>query len=51
MYSFQSVDEFQEVKKDMEQAFHAYSMDLKYLITSQKHDPEVLKHPQELNTP
>ena len=50
MYSFQSVDEFQEVKKDMEQAFHAYSMDLKYLITSQKHDPEVLKHPKRGNT-
>ena len=50
MYSFKSIDEFQEVKKDMEQAFHAYSMDLKYLITSQKHDPAVLKHPKRGNT-
>ena len=49
MYSFKSIDEFQEVKKDLEQAFNTYSMDLKYLITSQKHDPTVLKHPKRGN--
>ena len=50
MYSFQSVNEFEKVKQDMEQAFSSYSMDLKYLITSQKYDPEVLKHPKRGST-
>ena len=33
----------------MEQAFQEYSMDLKYLITSQRHDPTVLEHPKSGN--
>ena len=49
MYSFKTIQEFREVKKDMEQAFQEYSMALKYLITSQKHDPTVLEHPKRGN--
>ena len=49
MYSFKTVEEFQEVKKDMEKAFQEYSMELKYLVTSQKYDPAVLEHPKRGN--
>merc|ERR1712215_190401 len=49
MYSFKTVQEFQEVKKDMENAFQEYSMEFKYLVSSQKHDPAVLEHPKRGN--
>ena len=49
LYSFKSVEEFQEVKNDMERSFQEYLMPLKYLITSQKHDPNVLTHPKRGN--
>ena len=50
LYSFKSIKEFQEVKEDMERSFQEYSMELKYLITSQKHDPAVLEHPKSSGT-
>ena len=49
MYSFKTIEEFQEVKEDMERAFQEYSMEIKYLVTSQKHDPAVLEHPKRGN--
>ena len=45
MFSFQTVNEFQEVKKDLVKSFDTYSMGLKYCITSKEHDPNVLNHP------
>ena len=45
MFSFQTVKEFQEVKKDLVKSFDTYSMGLKYCITSQEYDPNVLNNP------
>ena len=44
LYSFKTVEEFHEVKADMEKSFEEYSMPLKYLITSAKLDPNVINH-------
>ena len=49
LYSFKSVEEFHEVKADMEKSFEEYSMPLKYLITSQKWDSNVLNNPKRGN--
>ena len=45
LYSFQTLKEYKEVKKDLETSLSSYSMQLKYCITSQEHDKDVLKHP------
>ena len=34
LFSFQTLEEFNQVKKDMEESFAKYSIPLKYLITS-----------------
>ena len=39
MYSFRTIEEYQEVKSDLIKSFDAYSMNLKYCITSQENDP------------
>merc|ERR1711888_479097 len=38
MYSFRTIEEYQEVKNDLIKSFDAYSMNLKYCITSQEND-------------
>ena len=45
MFSFKTVNEYSEVKKDLIKSFDTYSMGLKYCITSREHDPNVLNHP------
>ena len=45
MYSFRTIEEYKEVKSDLIKSFDAYSMNLKYCITSQENDPNVLSNP------
>ena len=45
LYSFQTLEEYEEVKKDMEESFSKYNLPLKYLITSLQHDPNVMEDP------
>ena len=45
MFSFETIEEFEAVKKDLTKSFETYSMNLKYCITSQEHDPDILNHP------
>ena len=45
LYSFQTVKEYEDVKEDLQNSLSSYGMQLKYCITSQEHDKDVLKHP------
>ena len=42
MHSTETLQEYVEIKEDLEASFSKYSMDLKYVITSLEHDPSVL---------
>ena len=43
-YSFKTKNEFYEVKKDLMQAYSTYDINLKYLISTQQYDKDVLKN-------
>ena len=43
-YSFKTKNEFDEVKKDLMQAYSTYDINLKYLISTQQYDKDVLKN-------
>ena len=43
-YSFKTKNEFNEVKKDLMQAYSTYDINLKYLISTQQYDKDVLKN-------
>ena len=46
LYSFQTLEEFHEVRKDMEESLTQYNLPLKYIITSVEWDPNVLENPK-----
>ena len=46
LYSFQTLEEFHQVRRDMEESFTQYNLPLKYLITSVEWDPNVLENPK-----
>ena len=46
LYSFQTLEEYEKVKKDLEESFSKYSLPLKYLITSVENDPKVMEDPK-----
>ena len=44
IHSTETFEEHLQIKKDLEKSFSKYSMDLKYVITSQDYDPNVLEN-------
>ena len=46
LYSFQTLEEYEEVRKDMEESFSKYNLPLKYFITSFENDPNVMENPK-----
>ena len=46
LYSFQTLEEYEQVKKDLEESFSKFSLPLTYLITSVEHDPKVMEDPK-----
>ena len=46
LYSFETQEEYEEVKRDLKETFERYSLPLKYLISTQEHEPEVMKDPK-----
>ena len=46
LYSFQTHEEYEEVKKDLEKSFSKFSLPLKYLISTIEHEPEVRENPK-----
>ena len=46
LYSFETQEEYEEVKKDLKETFERYSLPLKYLISNQEHEPDVMKNPK-----
>jgi len=44
LYSFETQEEYEEVKKDLKETFERYSLPLKYLISTQEYEPEVMKN-------
>jgi hypothetical protein len=43
--SFKTLKEYQEVKKELICNFSLYSLPLKYVVTAEKYDPDVMKEP------
>ena len=46
LYSFETPQEYEEVKQDLKKTFERYSLPLKYLISTQEFEPEVMKNPK-----
>ena len=43
VFSFKTVDEYEHVKKELQESYSHYNLPLKYLVTSQRWDPNVLQ--------
>ena len=46
LHSFQTHEEYEEVKKDLEENFSKFSLPSKYLISTIEHEPEMMENPK-----
>ena len=46
LYSFETQEEYEEVKKDLEESFSRFNFPLKYLISTTEYEPKMMENPK-----